>query len=57
MPRKKKKGLESLALTVWIFSDDIGMKFDIDKCATLVLKRGQITKGDGISLLIHERIN
>ena len=55
--KNEKKVLESFALTVWIFSDDIGMKFDIDKCATLVLKSGEITKGDGISLLIHERIN
>ena len=33
-----------------IFSDDIGMEFGIDKCAKLVLKRGEITKFDEISL-------
>ena len=33
-----------------IFSDDISMEFGIDKCATLVLKRGKTTKFDGISL-------
>ena len=47
---KSKKGLGSLVQTVTIFSDDIGMEFGIDKCATLVLKRGKITKFDGISL-------
>ena len=39
---KNKKGLDSLVQTVWIFSDDIGMEFGIDKCATLVLKRSKI---------------
>ena len=47
---KNEKGLESLVQTIWIFSDDIGTEFGIDKCATLVLKRGGITKFDGISL-------
>ena len=35
---------------MWIFNDDIGMEFGIDKCATLVLKRGKYTKLDVISL-------
>ena len=39
---KNEKGLESLVQTVWIFSDDIGMEFGIDKCAALVLKREEI---------------
>ena len=47
---KNEKGLESLVQTVRIFSDDIGMKFGISKCATLALKRGKITNFDGISL-------
>ena len=37
---KNEKGLESLVQTVWIFSDDTGIEFGIDKYATLVLKRG-----------------
>ena len=45
---KNEKGLETLGQTIQIFSD-IGMQFDIDKCATLVLKRGGITKFEGIS--------
>ena len=40
---KNEKGLESLVQTVQIFSDDIDMEFGIDKCATLVLKRGKTT--------------
>ena len=48
MYAENEKSLESLVQTVRIFSDDIGMEFDIDKCATLVLKRGKITKFDEI---------
>ena len=47
---KNEKGLDSLVPTVQIFSDDIGIEFGIDKCAMLVLKRGKITKFDGVSL-------
>ena len=32
---KNEKGLKSLVQTVRIFSDDNGMEFGIDKCATL----------------------
>ena len=46
---KSKKGLGSLVQTVTIFSDDIGMEFGIDKRATLVLKKWEITESDGIS--------
>ena len=35
---------------MWIFNDDSRMEFGIDKCATLVLKRGKYTKFDVISL-------
>ena len=47
---KNKKGLDSLVQTVRILSADVGMEFEIDKYATLVLKREEITKFDGISL-------
>ena len=39
---KNEKGLESLVQTVPVFSDDIGMEFGRDKCATLVLKREEL---------------
>ena len=45
-----EKGLESLVQTVPIFSDDIGMEFGINKYATLVPKKGEVTKFNGISL-------
>ena len=45
-----KKGLDSLVHTERIFSDDNGMEFGISKCATSVLKRGEMTKFEGISL-------
>ena len=45
---KNEKSLNSLVQTVRIFSDDIDIEFGIDKCAILVLKRGKITKFDGI---------
>ena len=47
---KNEKSLGSHVHSVRVFSDDIDMEFGIDKCATLVLKRGKITKFDGISL-------
>ena len=47
---KNEKSLNSLVQTVRIFSDDIDIEFGIDKCAILVLKRGKITKFDGIWL-------
>ena len=45
---KNEKSLNSLVQTVRIFSDYINIEFGIDKCAILVLKRGKITKFDGI---------
>ena len=42
---KNKNSLESLQ-TSRIFSDD--MECGIDKCATLILRRGKIVKFDGI---------
>ena len=45
---KSEKALDSLIQTVRIFS--IGMQFEIDKCAMLVMKKGKIVKSDGIQL-------
>ena len=47
---KNEKDLDSLVQTVRILSDGNGMEFGINKYAILVLKRGKITKFDGISL-------
>ena len=47
---KNEKELDSLIQTVRVFSQDIRMEFGIDKCATIVLKRGKLVKSDGIKL-------
>ena len=38
---KNEKELETLVQTIRIYSQDIGMKFGIEKCAMLVIKRGE----------------
>ena len=39
-----EKRLDSLVQTVRVFSEDIGMKFGIEKCAMLVMEKGKIVK-------------
>ena len=41
---KNKKALETLLQTIRIYSQDIGMEIDIEKCTMLIMKRG---KNDG----------
>ena len=47
---RSEKGLNSLAQTVRVFSEDIGMEFGIEKCAMLVMEKGKIVKSVGIEL-------
>ena len=47
---KTEKELNSLVQTVRVFSEDIGMKFSIEKCSMLVIKKGKKVKSDGINL-------
>ena len=47
---RSEKGLDSLLQTVHVFSEDIGMEFSIEKCATLVIEKGKIVKSVGIEL-------
>lgn len=42
--------------TVRIFSDDIGMQFGLDKCATITLKRGKLSSGTPVRLPGDEEI-
>ena len=42
--------MDSLTQTIRIFSKDIGMEFDIEKCAMLVIEKGKIVKSVGIEL-------
>ena len=45
-----EKGLDSLLLSVRVFSEDIGMEFGVEKCAMLVMEKGKIVKSVGIEL-------
>ena len=47
---KNEAELDSLIQTVRIVSDDIGMEFGLEKCAVLILKRGKMSKSQGIEL-------
>ena len=47
---KTSSQLDSIIQTVRIFSNDIGMKFGIDQCAVLIIKRGKKTQSEGITL-------
>ena len=47
---RSEKGLDSLVQAVRVFSEDIGMEFDIEKCAMLVMEKGKIVKLVGIEL-------
>ena len=38
---KTENDITSLINTVRIYSNDIGMEFGLDKCATIILKRGK----------------
>ena len=48
---KTEEELDSLVQTVRVFSENIGMKFSIEKCSMLVMKRGKKVKSNGIKLL------
>ena len=47
---KSERTLYSLIQIVRIFIRDIGIQFEIDKCAMLVMEKGKIVKHDGIQL-------
>ena len=53
---KNKDEVDGLVNTVRIFSEDIGMKFGIKKCAVLILKRGKVCSSDGILLPDQQKI-
>ena len=53
---KNNNQIDSLVQTVWSYSEDIGMKFGIDKCAVLGLERGRLVRSEGIELPDGERM-
>ena len=54
--QKNEKELETLIHTVRIYSQDIGMEFDIEKCAMHVMKSGKRHMTDGMELLNQDKI-
>ena len=42
--------IDSLVQTFRIFSDDIGMQFGLEKCASMTMKKGKRVHSDGIAL-------
>ena len=47
---KTERELNSLVNTVHIFSEDIGMKFGMDKCNIMIMDRGKMKESCGITL-------
>ena len=47
---KNEKEIDSLVQTVRIFSDDTGVKFGLEKCAAMTMKRGKRVHSDGTAL-------
>ena len=53
---KNEKELETLIHAVRIYSQDIGMEFDVENCAMLVMKSSKRYMTDGIELPNHDKI-
>jgi hypothetical protein len=47
---KSQNDMETLIHTVRIYSNDIGMQFGLDKCATLMMRRGKLSGGTTVIL-------
>ena len=52
-----QKEIDNLVRTVEIVKKDIGMKFGIDKCGVLTVKRGKEVEFNGIELENGEEIS
>ena len=53
---KNSNHIDSLTQTVWSYSEDIGMKFVINKCAVLELESGRVVRSEGIESPDEERM-
>ena len=47
---RNDREIESWVHIVWIFSEDIGMQFQIENCATIKLQHGKVKHTEGIVL-------
>ena len=52
---KSEVQIDSLVKNIQLISTDIGMEFGIEKCAVLILKRGQVVESEGIVLPMGKR--
>ena len=48
---KNEKEIDSLVKTVEVCSCDIGMEFRVKKCGLAYIKRGKLSKSEGLRLL------
>ena len=53
---KNEKELETLIEVVRIYSQDIGIEFGIEKCATLIMKSGKRNMTEEMELLNQDKI-
>ena len=56
LPAKNEKELETLIKAVRIYSQDIEMKFGIEKRVMLIIKNGKQRMAEGIELANREKI-
>ena len=54
--KKDEKELAALIQALRIFSQDIGIEFDVEKCAMLVMKSGKQHLTDGMELPNQDNI-
>ena len=47
---KNENQLDSLINTVRVFTENIRMKFGLEKCAILIMRRGKVISMDGVML-------
>ena len=47
---KSEDEIKALVSTVEVFSQDIGMEFDIKKCEVIIINKGKVKSADGIEL-------
>ena len=53
---KGENEMKGLVSTVEVFSQDIGMEFDIKKCEVIIINKGRIKSADGIELPSGEKM-
>ena len=53
---KSENEIKGLVSTVEVFSQDIGMKFGINKCGVIIMNRGKVKSTDRIELPSSEKI-